>query len=118
MTDSDRLLELQKQRKEIDTQIRLLRHQISQTTEEKMTCGCVRMQHDTSKVGCGTRKDEWLVQIKCVTGKDNPRKRYDKYSTIIFNTDKGEAINSIDTIISDLQGLKKNIFELDGLNNE
>ena len=45
---------------------------------------------------------------KCVTGKDNPRKLYGKYATIIFNTDRDEAIDSIDIIIADLQGLKRN----------
>ena len=108
MDEFDELLELQQQKKELEAQIKSLQHQIKQINEEKMTFGCARMLHDTSRTGCGTRRDEWLIQIKCVTGKDNPRKLYDKYSTIIFNTDRDQALNSIDLVITDLQGLKRN----------
>ena len=61
MDEFDELIELQQQKKELESQIRLLKQQIKQTNEAKMTFGCTRMLHDTSTAGCGPRKDEWLI---------------------------------------------------------
>lgn len=94
------LEDLIRQRKELDAKIKALKEKDYRYDRAKLF-----LYHFAS-----TRPDEWRVAVLCHEQWDGVIERW---KTIISGTSKESALASIDTVISSLDGLRKQLTEVE-----
>lgn len=93
------LEDLIRQRKELDAKIKALKEKDYRYDRAKLF-----LYHFAT-----THPDEWRVAVLCQEHREGVIERW---KTIISSTSKESALASIDTVISSLEGLRKQLTEV------
>lgn len=92
------LEDLIRQRKELDAKIKALKEKDFRYDRAKLF-----LYHFAA------RPDEWRVAVLC---QEVDTRNMERWKTIISSTSKESALASIDTVISSLEGLRKQLTEV------